>query len=269
MDLYIVIILLITGFVAGGVSGMFGSGGGIVMFIIFFHIFPMLGFHGKELIYSIFTTSFACAIPVFVISAYTHYKSKKYEPRIVKILILPSIAGLIASFFMVIVCPIVVIKIIFICFVFMTALYLGIKEKLNFYYPLPSENKLRVIGFFSELITGSLSVAIGGIFTSLLVLWKIPINKAIATSALIGVYTMVLGAAFYILKGYFSVGFHGWNFGYLNLYAFIFIFAGSVIGSFFGSKLVHIIPHKILNMMYVAIMICVGVDMLLSVLSFS
>ncbi len=266
MDFYIIVILLLTGLAAGGVSGLFGSGGGIVMFIIFLHIFPMLGFHGKELTYSIFTTSFACSIPIFIISAYTHYKSNKCEIKLVKIVVIPSVIGLIASFFIVIICPITVIKIIFICFVFVTALYLTMKEKFNFFYPLPSNNKLRLIGFFSELITGSLSVGIGGIFTSLLVFWKIPLNRAIATSALLGVYTMVLGAAFYILKGYFSVGFHGWNFGYINLYAFVFILAGSVIGSFFGSKLVHIIPNKVLNMMYAAIMVCVGIDMLISIL---
>ena len=68
------VLLLITGAVAGVLAGLLGVGGGIVLVPAFFYVFGALGFEGPQLMQLCLATSLATIVVTSVRSVLSHNK---------------------------------------------------------------------------------------------------------------------------------------------------------------------------------------------------
>ncbi|MGY8985813.1 MAG: sulfite exporter TauE/SafE family protein, partial [Sphingomonadales bacterium] len=104
MELYIILIMLGSGTLAGFLAGLMGIGGGIVTVPILFYVLGVYGIEPGIQMHMAIATSLAIIIPTSLFSAKTHYKGGFIDLSLIKswspfIVLGAIIGGIGASFF--------------------------------------------------------------------------------------------------------------------------------------------------------------------------
>lgn len=211
------IVLVCIGLIAGLMSGIFGIGGGSIRI-------PLLSLTGLPLIeafgINLFVIPFSSSI-----GAFTHRKN--IEREIGFWVIIGGTIGSITGAFLVGLISNLVLAIIFLA----TAIITVLAIYLNRIAPSLSEkihpNKISFIGgaFLLNLITSMRGGSGGSLFPPFLKAMKLDINKAIATSLFVTVFTALFAIFVYWLRG---------NIDLLNAFC---VLIGSMIGARIGSRI--------------------------------
>ena len=86
----LIVLLLTTGIFAGTIAGLFGIGGGVVIVPALYYIFTLAEIDEQSRMHLAVGTSLANIIPTSIISAYSHYKMKAVDFKLVR-LVTPSL----------------------------------------------------------------------------------------------------------------------------------------------------------------------------------
>ena len=201
--LELVLLLVVTGALAGFLAGIFGIGGGAVLVPVLYECFRIAGVPLDARMPLCIGTSLAIIIPTSIRSWQAHHKRGSVDMDILLKWALPVLAGVILGSVIARYAPEKLFKYVFVGVAWSAAarLLLG-KENWRLGDEMPKGIFMRAYGFFIGLLSTLMGIG-GGLFSNLLMtFYGRPIHQAIGTSAGLAVLISIPGALGYIYAGW-------------------------------------------------------------------
>ncbi len=256
--IFLAIVLICSGVVAGLMAGLLGIGGGIVMVPVLYVAFGLIGVPGSAHMHLAVGTSLAIIVPTAISSARSHHKRGAVHLETVRYwgpsLVLGSllgaaIAGYLESSALTL-------------FFAVMALIIGVKlilplddRRLGHTLPsgMPGRGIPLAIGTFSSLM------GIGGASFSVptFTLFSWPIHRAIGTASLLGLLISVPASLGYVVSGWGVTDLPPLSLGYVNLLALGLVAPASTLMAPVGARLSHALSRRVLS-------VCFGVFLLVT-----
>ncbi|MBR2117599.1 MAG: sulfite exporter TauE/SafE family protein [Pseudomonadota bacterium] len=199
----LVLLLVMTGALAGFLAGIFGIGGGAVLVPVLYECFRIAGVPLDARMPLCIGTSLAIIIPTSIRSWQAHHKRGSVDMDILLKWALPVLAGVILGSVIARYAPEKLFKYVFVGVAWSAAarLLLG-KENWRLGDEMPKGIFMRAYGFFIGLLSTLMGIG-GGLFSNLLMtFYGRPIHQAIGTSAGLAVLISIPGALGYIYAGW-------------------------------------------------------------------
>jgi len=201
--LELVLLLLVTGALAGFLAGIFGIGGGAVLVPVLYECFRIAGVPLDARMPLCIGTSLAIIIPTSIRSWQAHHKRGSVDMDILLKWAVPVLAGVILGSVIARYAPEKLFKYVFVGVAWSAAarLLLG-KENWRLGDEMPKGIFMKAYGFFIGLLSTLMGIG-GGLFSNLLMtFYGRPIHQAIGTSAGLAVLISIPGALGYIYAGW-------------------------------------------------------------------
>lgn len=264
INLFYIIILLITGIGIGFASGLLGVGGGFIMVPILYWLMTLIGIDPTIAIRVSLGTSLAVILPTALSGAYGHYRKNAVLVKPTIYLAATGIIGGILGGIIATILPGDILRSIFGFAVIIVALIM-LLVKYPEIHEKPLDNIVYFLfgGLFVGLMSGLLGVGGGFIIVPFMViLLRYDIHKAIGTSSAVIVFTSIGGIIAYTLNGIGVNGLPPYSIGYINLIQFAVLVIASVPMAQIGVKSAHSLPRKKLSYIFIAMLIFVGLKMI-------
>ena len=254
--------LVVIGAFAGFLAGLLGVGGGIVLVPSFFYAFQSLGFDGPQLMQVCLATSLATIIVTSLRSMQSHNKKgsidwellRKWSPGIsigaaCSVLLAANLGS--AS-----------LQLIFGGLGALIGIYLTIGKQTWYLAEKMPEGILR---WALSGILGSLSVLLGigggSLGVPLMSLYRIPIHMAVGTASGFGLAIAVPSVIIWVFISVDAPGLP-FNFGAVNVPAFLLIIPMTFIFTPFGAKVAHQMDAKPLKRLFGVFLLIVALNMM-------
>lgn len=267
-DWIIVIILLFVGLFAGFLAGLFGIGGGTVLVPVFLTLFPLIGFNHDLMMHIAVSTSLALIIPTAIVSSYSHYKFGHLDFNMLKKWAPGPVIGVLTSALIIHLIPTFVLKICFTAYLLVCFLFTLLKqENAGMNKKGPGALVSGVSGFF----VGGLSTLLGtggGTFTvPIMLFFDYPLKRAIALSAITGLFIGSIGSFVIILGSYHVPDLPKYSLGYVSVIAFIAVTPTAMLSSKWGAHFEERLNKKLLNQLYTLFLLAAFLLMLYHLLT--
>jgi uncharacterized protein len=264
MTLFFLCAYILIGAISGTMGALLGIGGGSITVPALLLIFSLGTFPDQHLMHMAIGTSLAAMVINTLFATYFHHKKHSVDWQIVRKSLLGIVLGCLigsglakdlSSDFLQIAFG------FFACFMGITFIK---KAKLSAY-----QNALPSYGIWTFLSTGISTVSnllgIGGGFLMVpsLLYFHTQEKRAIGTSCATSCLISLGGAIGYFLASRNEECISG-CLGYIYFPAFLLISFGSLFASFYGVKLAHSLPSKILRRIFAGTVIIIGIVMVLS-----
>ncbi len=201
--LELVLLLVVTGALAGFLAGIFGIGGGAVLVPVLYECFRIAGVPLDARMPLCIGTSLAIIIPTSIRSWQAHHKRGSVDMDILVRWAVPVLLGVMLGSVIARYAPEKLFKVVFVGVAWSAAarLLLG-KENWRLGDEMPKGIFMRAYGFFIGLLSTLMGIG-GGLFSNLLMtFYGRPIHQAIGTSAGLAVLISIPGALGYIYAGW-------------------------------------------------------------------
>lgn len=199
------IIFLLTGLFVGFLSGMFGIGGGVIIFpIIYFCINKLMHIDQSISLSIAAASSLIIIIPTLSVAVLTHQKEKNIRWDIVKLMLPGIIIGvLISTIWLDHLMNPTAIKIIFTTSSILVALQIYLKKSNLEKFPphQPKTLTTSIVGFLIGSLASLLGVAGGEYSASFLNYYKFHIKTVTATTSAIGLVISIAGTLGFLISG--------------------------------------------------------------------
>lgn len=199
----LVLLLVVTGALAGFLAGIFGIGGGAVLVPVLYECFRIAGVPLDARMPLCIGTSLAIIIPTSIRSWQAHHKRGSVDMDILLKWAVPVLLGVMLGSVIARYAPEKLFKYVFVGVAWSAAarLLLG-KENWRLGDEMPKGFFMRAYGFFIGLLSTLMGIG-GGLFSNLLMtFYGRPIHQAIGTSAGLAVLISIPGALGYIYAGW-------------------------------------------------------------------
>ena len=257
-----------AGILVGVLAGLFGIGGGSAIVPVLYEVFRVLGVPEDVRMQLCIGTSIAIIVPTNFMSYLAHKKKGAVVEEVVRAWAVPSLVGVALGSFIAAVASGTVFKIIFVGFAFFIAarMFTG-GERLRLGEGLPPRPLMWFFGFITGLMSALVGISGGAISNSVLTLYGYPMQRAVATSAGVGVPITIAGTIGYMLAGWphmaqmppLSIGF----------VSFIGVVLMAPVASYttrYGVRLAHWMPKRALEIAFACFLTLVATRFLLSLL---
>jgi len=260
--------IAVAGVLVGILAGLFGIGGGAIIVPVLYEVFRVLSVPEDVRMQLCIGTSLAIIIPTTVSSYIAHKKKGAVIPQVVRLWTLPAIAGVVIGAITATFAPAAVFKIAFVVF----ATFISIKmlfggDRWNLGKELPGRGVLAFYGFITGLFSSLVGVSGGAVSNAVLTLYGQPMQRAVATSAGIGVPITVAGTFGYILAGWPHMAqLPPLSIGFVSVIGFVLMAPVSSYTSGYGVRLAHWMPRRKLEIAFGCLVLLVGLRFLLSLI---
>lgn len=241
-----------AGVLVGILAGLFGIGGGAIIVPVLYEVFRLLAVPEDVRMQLCIGTSLAIIIPTTVRSYYEHKRKGAVIPQVVRLWTVPAIAGvavgsIIASF-----APAAVFKIAFVIFAgFIAIKMLFASDRWNIDTELPGRGPLAFFGFLTGFFSSLVGVSGGSLSNAVLTLYGQPLQRAVATSAGIGVPITIAGTLGYVLAGWQHMAqLPPLSLGFVSLIGFALMAPVASYTASYGVRLAHWLPRRKLEVAF-------------------
>ena len=211
-------------------------------------------------------TSLAIIVPTTVRSYIAHKRKGAVIPQVVRFWALPAVAGVaigsvVASF-----APAPVFKIAFVIFAgFIAVRMLFGTERWNLGKELPGRAALAAYGFVTGLFSSLVGVSGGALSNAVLTLYGQPMQRAVATSAGIGVPITIAGTFGYMLAGWQHLAqLPPLSVGFVSVIGLVLMAPVSSYTASYGVRLAHWLPRRKLEISFGCFLVLVALRFLYS-----
>jgi len=213
-------------------------------------------------------TSLAIIVPTTVRSYIEHQKKGAAFTEVVRLWTLPAIIGVVIGSVAAAFAPAPVFKLAFVIFTaFIGTKMLFIRDRWNFGTDLPGRGPLTIYGFITGLFSSLVGVSGGAISNAVLTLYGQPMQRAVATSAGIGVPITIAGTIGYILAGWRHMDeLPPLSIGFVSVIGLVLMAPVSSFTTRYGVRLAHWLPKRKLEIGFGIFVYLVGLRLLLTLL---
>jgi uncharacterized membrane protein YfcA len=257
-----------AGILVGILAGLFGIGGGAIIVPVLYEVFRALDVPEDVRMQMCIGTSLAIIIPTTLRSYLGHKKKGAVISDVVRVWALPAVAGVaigsvIASF-----APAAVFKIAFIIFIsFISIKMLFGSDRWNLGSELPGRVLLAFYGFITGLFSSLVGVSGGSLSNAVLTMYGQPMQRAVATSAGIGVPITIAGTLGYMVAGWSHMAqLPPLSIGFVSLIGFALMAPVSSYTASYGVRLAHWLPRRKLEIGFGYFLILVALRFIVSLI---
>jgi uncharacterized membrane protein YfcA len=263
---WLVLWIIAGGVVTGILAGLFGIGGGGVIVPVLYEVFGALHVPDVVRMQLCVGTSLAIIVPTTVRSYLAHKKKGAVIPRVVRIWTLPAIGGVLIGSVAATFAPGAVFKVAFVIFTaLLSAKMLFASDRWNLGKELPGRGFLSIFGFITGLFSSLVGVSGGAFSNAVLTLYGQSMQRAVATSAGIGVPITVVGAIGYAIAGWPHLAqLPPLSIGFVSLIGFALMAPVSSYTSGYGVRLAHWLPRRTLEIGFGIFLALVSLRFLIS-----
>jgi uncharacterized protein len=257
-----------AGTLVGVLAGLFGIGGGAIIVPVLYEVFRVLGVPEDLRMQLCIGTSLAIIVPTTVRSYFAHKKKGAPIVEVVRLWAVPAVVGVALGSVIAAFAPAVVFKIAFIVFAaFIGTKMLFIRDRWNLGSDLPDRGALTLYGFITGLFSSLVGVSGGSISNAVLTFYGQPMQRAVATSAGVGVPITIVGTVGYILAGWsHRAQLPPLSIGFVSLIGFVLMAPVSSYMAAFGVRLAHWLPKRTLEIAFGIFVYAVGLRLLLTMI---
>jgi uncharacterized protein len=257
-----------AGIVVGVFAGLFGIGGGSVIVPVLYEVFRVLGVPEDVRMQLCIGTSLAIIVPTNFMSYLVHKKKGAVIDDVVRVWTVPAIVGVALGSFVAAVAPGAVFKVIFVGFAFFIAARMfGGGERWRLGEGLPSRPLMWVFGFVTGLMSSLVGISGGAISNSVLTLYGHPMQRAVATSAGVGVPITIAGTIGYMLAGWPHMAqMPPLSIGFVSFIGLVLMAPVSSYTAKYGVRLAHWMPKRALEIAFACFLTLVATRFLVSLL---
>jgi uncharacterized membrane protein YfcA len=249
---WLVLLILAGGFVTGILAGLFGIGGGGVIVPVLYEVFGVLHVPDALRMQLCIGTSLAIIVPTTVRSYIGHKKRGAVIPDVVRIWTAPANARVINGSVTAAYAPGAVFKIAFVVFTaFISSKMLFAGDRWNISDRLPGRPLMAVYGLITGLFSSLVGVSGGAVSNAVLTLYGQPMQRAVATSAGIGVPITIVGAIGYAIAGWPYISqLPPLSLGFVSVIGFVLMAPVSSFTTAYGVRLAHWLPRRRLEIAF-------------------
>lgn len=257
--------LLISGAIAGTLAGLLGIGGGIVIVPIVTLLFESQGLEEGMAIKMALGTSLATIIVTAITSIYTHHRKRAVDWNIFTMMAPGILAGSLLGAWFADLIPGKILYIAFIIFLFAVSLQMAF-SRVSAHRGLPGRLAINGISTGFGVVSALMGVGGGSLNVPFLSYCGIPIKRAIATAAAIGLPIAISATIGYIVGGLNEENLPAGSIGYVNLPVFGGVVAASLIFAPLGATLAHKLPDLLLRRFFAVFLFVLACKMAFNLL---
>ena len=232
--------MALTAIPVGFVAGLFGIGGGIIMVPFLFYVFGSLGVDPQYTMHLAVGTSFAVIIPTATISVLTHNKYNAVDFEIVKSYGIFTILGVISGAIFAASLKTKTLVLFFSIVIFLLGTYLLLLKEKEKNITLKIKLHLKIIlGFIVGFISAPMGIGGAIMNVPILKFFGHSINRAIGSSAAIGLGIAIFGALGFLITGSYLKTDIPFSIGFLNIPTFLIFIPITTFMARVGAKTVH------------------------------
>jgi len=257
-----------AGILVGILAGLFGIGGGAIIVPVLYEVFRALHVPDDLRMQMCIGTSLAIIIPTTVRSYIGHMKKGAVIPQVVRLWALPAVIGVAIGSVTASFAPAAVFKIAFVVFAscISTKMLFG-SDRWNLGSELPGRTTLTAYGFITGLFSSLVGVSGGALSNAVLTLYGQPMQRAVATSAGIGVPITVAGTIGYMLAGWPHMAqLPPLSIGFVSAIGFVLMAPVSSYTASYGVRLAHWLPRRKLEIAFGCFLLLVGARFIVSLI---
>ena len=257
------ILFILTGLLAGLLSGLLGIGGGVVVVPCLYYTLAFHGIPHNEIMQIVLGTSLATIAFNTFLSSSGHWRKRAVLMRPLKRMIPGLILGAIVGATIAKYIPSEGLKWLFAVFEIVLGFYFFFMgpENLKDENKLPSALPMAAIGSGISSFSTLLGIGGGVLTVPTLLFFKVPMRKAVGTSAAASFVIACVGTVAYLVYG-FDQSAITMTLGYIYIPAFLAVCGGTLIGSPLGVELAHKLPTQLLKKIFAVILVIIGSTMM-------
>ena len=257
-----------AGVLVGILAGLFGIGGGAVIVPVLYEVFRALDVPEDVRMQMCIGTSLAIIIPTTVRSYLAHKKKGAVIPEVVRLWSPSAVVGVAIGAVIAYFAPPVLFKIVFVVF----ALFIAVRmlfgtDRWNLGSELPGAGIQGFFGFITGLISSLVGVSGGSVSNALLTLYGEPLQRAVATSAGVGVPITIAGTIGYMAAGWPHMAqLPPLSIGFVSVIGLVLMAPVSSYTAAYGVRLAHWLPRRKLEIAFGCFLVLVAGRFLISVI---
>lgn len=257
------LLLLVTGGVAGVLAGLLGVGGGIVLVPAFFYVFGALGFESAQLMQMCLATSLATIIVTSVRSVMSHNKKGAVDWAILRAWAPGIVIGAALGVMVAANLRSGALQMIFGVLALIVGLYMAFgRSSWRLADEMPAGAKRMaaspLLGFMSVLM----GIGGGSFGVPFMSLHGVAIHRAVATAAGFGVLIAVPAVVGFLFVDIAANAKPPFTIGAVNLVAFVVVIAMTLLTAPLGVRLAHAMDAAPLKKAFGIFLILVALNML-------
>jgi len=260
--------LVAAGAAIGVLAGLFGVGGGAISVPVFYETFLGLGFEPDISMPMAVGTSLAMIVPTSILSARSHAKQGALEGGILRAWAVPVTLGVAIGAAIARFGSAELFQIVFVAVAAPNAAKLLFAQGAwQLRDGLPGLWATRAYGGLVGLASALMGIGGGAITNLILTLHGVPMHRAVATSAGVGVLVAIPGAIGYMLAG---LGIEGRPFdavGYVSLLTLVCTMPAALATTRLGVRFAHALSRQWLSRLFGAFLAVVSARFLWAILS--
>lgn len=250
--------LAAAGACTGVLAGLFGVGGGTVVVPVLYAVFGLYGVPDDVRMPLCIGTSLAVIVPTSISSFLGHYRKGAVDLSVLRIWIVPIVAGVMIGVVAASFAKPVLFKAVFILVsLFLAVRLLAGKDAWKLGDKLPCATGMAGYGF---IIGSSASLmGTGGLVANVVLsLYKSPIHMAVATASGVGLIVSIPGALGYILSGWGHPGLPPMSLGYVSLIGVALLTPLSLLTVPYGVNLAHQLKKRQMELALAAYLVFIS-----------
>jgi len=248
---------------AGTIAGLLGVGGGLIIVPVLVFIFTAHDFAPEIIVHLAVGTSLATIIVTSISSARAHHQHGAVLWAVFRKLVLGIVVGTLIGAAIADLMKTASLRIFFGVFELLVATQMALNIKPNPHRQLPAFPGSTAAGSMIGSISAIVGIGGGTMTVPFLVWCNTSMQKAVATSAAVGLPIAIAGATGFLVTGLNEPNLPDYAVGYIYLPALLGIVATSMLFAPLGARLAHRLPVPILKRIFAMLIAVLGVRMLL------
>lgn len=253
---------LLLGAIAGLIAGIFGLGGGIVIVPTLIFTFTYLHFPADVLTHLAVGTSLTTILFTSLSAIYVHHKKLNINwPLALKLSIGMLFGGFIGAFVAEFI-PGDLLQRIFAIYALTVALQMWFSWSPKAVLVLPTRLGCSLLGSAIGMLSGLFGIAGGSLVVPALLIYRVEMTQAIATSAVTGIAIALSGSIGYIWMGWGNPHLPENSVGYVYWPALLGIILSSTLFAKLGAMLAYNLPAHKLKKLFALLLVTIAVKLL-------
>jgi uncharacterized membrane protein YfcA len=259
-----IVILLVTGAVAGFAGGLLGLGGAFMMTPVQYIVYSAMGLPEDLAIKTAFGTSLLVILPTAISGAWRHHRNKAVFWRAAIVMGSCGLIFALAGSTLAAHLPGEGLRIAFGVVVLLTAVRLITAREPKYKIEAVTSPWIWVVWAIPVgLISGIFGIGGGVVLIPVLVLaLRFEMHYAIGTSLAVMMLASLGGIVGYIINGIGVAGRLDYSLGYINLPSWLLLVVPAAIMVQVGAAVAHKLPRKLLMYIFMVILVYMGLRMI-------
>lgn len=262
LDFQLILLLLLAGSMAGFIAGLFGVGGGIIVVPVTLWVLNSQNIESEYIQHIAVGTSLTVMVFTTFMSSWGHYRKKAIQVDVFKSMAPGIVIGTLTGSMLASSIPSKSLQVVFICFAYLVSVKTLIGFNPNSRWNLPKPAGIFGVGSLFGAVSGLLGIG-GGVFNvPFLLLCKVPIKKAIGTSATLSWSVAISGAIGYLWSGLQVETLPEGTLGFCYVPVAVTLIITTSIFAPIGVKLAHALPAKTMQIIFGLLLLAMSTQML-------